>query len=436
MTVQKTLLALTLGTLGAIAPALTALADPALEAEMRVGDNNTFSTRTVLPAGSTHVLGELSYGVDSATGPSYTFTGRLTPEGVDTYTIPDLPAGEPFYAWIDNSNSGVDTVMGIFDGNTLLTTDDDGSPVGLGLASGTGGTVNSNGTIDIRISGFPDFDFDGMYDAPPEFSFDDPSLSSDFEPFEPSGSYDLYVQLGTSDLTAADPASADYTFTQEIIPGEVNGTVLTDLPPNESYVVWINNNASGVDTLLGVFEGEELLDFNDDSSPFGNGLGSAITGTVNSDGSLDLRITGFPDFDFNGDYSDGGPPMTGLMPEFVPPTGGHGAEGDYELNVQLGIEAIPGDVDFLSFPDLIPGSEFVAEVTLANFDPIMGWFDSEGTLITVDDDGGENVYPRLVGTVPSNGVVNLAISGFGDFDFTGTHTSISDYVMTFSASEP
>jgi hypothetical protein len=430
MTVQMKRLALTIGLLGAIAPILPATANPVLEVEASSGENNTFAERETVAPGSTHVLGGLSLG-DTLEDADYSFSGTLEPDGVDTYEIPGLSADTPFYTWIDNSDSGIDTVLGVFDGDTLLLTDDDSSPVGSGLASGIGGTTNSDGTISLSVTGFPDFDFDGMADPPPDFGFDPGIPAPDF-PGE-AGAYDIQIQLGVNSISNADPEAADYTFTEELVVGEVNMVTLDDLPPSEPFIVWIDNAASGVDTVLGVFdESGELIDFNDDASPYGNGLGSAITGFVNADGSLDLRITGFPDFNFDGDYADDAGGFPGGPMPFEPT--GHGAAGDYELYVTLGVDSIQGDVDFLSFPGLEPGSEFAAEITLANFDPILGWYDDEGMLIIVDDDGGQNVLPRLVGTVPSSGVVNVAVSAFGDFEFQGEHASVSDYVLKLEIS--
>lgn len=424
MTVQMKRLALTIGLLGAIAPILPATANPVLEVEASSGANDAFTDRETVAAGSTYVLGGLRFG-DALENADYSFSGTLDADNVNTFEVPDLSPGTPFYAWIDNSASGVDTVLGVFDGDMLLLTDDDSSPVGSGLASGIGGTVNDDGTLTLSVTGFPDFDFNGMADPPPDIGFD-PGPAPDF-PGE-SGAYDIQIQLGVNSISNADPDAADYTFTQELIAGEVNMLSLDDLPPSEPFIVWIDNAASGVDTVLGVFdETGELVDFNDDASPYGNGLGSAITGFVSDDGTLDLRVTGFPDFDFDGDYADDAAGFPGGPMSFEPT--GHGAVGDYEMYVALGVDSIQGDVDFLSFPDLEPGSEFVAEITLANFDPILGWYDDEGTQIIVDDDGGQNVLPRLVGTVPSSGVVNIAVSAFGDFEFQGDHAAVSDYVL-------
>ncbi|HEY9818972.1 MAG TPA: hypothetical protein V6D20_24650 [Candidatus Obscuribacterales bacterium] len=424
MTVKTTLLAFTLGTLGAIAPTLVAIADPVVEAETTAGTNDSFATREMLPSGASHVLGSLSFGADLEAY-DYQFSGQLSPDEADFYTIPDLPSNQPFYVWIDNTASGVDTVLGVFDGESVLQTDDDGSPVGSGLASATGGTVSADGTIRLGVSGFPDFNFDGMYDDP-GFGME-PMPPSDFTP--QGGDYSVYVQLGTNSVANVDAASADYTFTETLIPGEVGMIALDDLPAGEPFVVWIDNSDSGIDTMVGIFDpAGDLVDLNDDGSPVGNGLGSILTGFVSDDGSVDVRVTLFPDFDFTGEYMSQGP---GEMPPFEP--GPHGVEGEYELYVKLGIDSLPGDIDFLVFPDLTPGSEFVAEVTLANFDPVLGWFDDEGQLITVDDDGGEGVYPRMVGTVPPSGSVTLAVSSFPDFEFDGSHQAVSDYVVRFEA---
>ena len=68
-----------------------------------------------------------------------------------------------------------------------------------------------------------------------------------------------------------------------------------------------------------------------------------------------------------------------------------------------------------------PGAVFDAEIVDAEFDTVMGRFDDSGTLIDFNDDQGGPEFPlsRLMGDVPPNGQIHLAISSFEDLDLNG-----------------
>ena len=193
--------------------------------------------------------------------------------------------------------------------------------------------------------------------------------------------------------------------------------------PGEAFTAAIDNSASGTDTTLGSFdEFFNLIDTDDDSSPVGIGLGSALPVFGNPDGSINLQVSGFPDFDFDGlDDSYGAP---------------HQNAGDYELLLFAGdIDvASAGDVDVFAFTGLTPGARFFAETSdgAAGFSPdtVLGLFDDQGTLIATDDDGGDGFFSRLTGTVPNSGTLVLGVSGFADFGFTGLHSATGSYELS------
>lgn len=440
MALTKNVAALLLGAVSVVGLSGAAIANPVFEGEGVPMQNDTFETRQTVAPGSTDVVGELGLVADP-TEYDYSFTGNLRPDQADFITVPDLPPNEPFYVWIDNSASGVDTVIGVLDGDqNPIATDDDSSPVGTGVASGVGSTVAADGTVNIGVSGFPDFNFDGMYDATAEFQ--PPIVES--ETFQvPSGDYELYVQLGVESPESADLTSPDYTFPGSIVPGEVNTFTIPDVDASQPFYAWINNEASGVDTVLGVFDSTGTLVLSDDDgSPVGSGLASGLVGTASADGTIELRVTGFPDYDFDGEYEDdmaaASDPTIEATPDLTMPpdaamTGPHGMEGEYEVFVKLGVDRLTGDVDFLSFPDLEPGSEFTVEVILANFDSVLGWFADDGSLVAMDDDGGIDTLSRITGTVPESGILTFAITAYGD-DFQGTHSFVSDYVLRLETS--
>jgi hypothetical protein len=80
-----------------------------------------------------------------------------------------------------------------------------------------------------------------------------------------------------------------------------------------------------------------------------------------------------------------------------------------------------GDVDFFTFSNLKPGSNFLAEMVKGKFDTFLGWYDDSGNLLLSDDDDGDGLLSLLEGIVPSSGKLNFAVSAFPDFNFDGSH---------------
>jgi hypothetical protein len=219
------------------------------------------------------------------------------------------------------------------------------------------------------------------------------------------------------------------------------------------------------DTVLGAFN-ETLtteIAFDDDSSPLGDGLASALYGApINVDGSIRLKVSGWDDYDFDG------------LSDTNAPGNPHQSEGDMELFVRVynssatliatfsvsrilakgsvetftfsdtswiggtfdvEIDNTIDPVDYWEFTGLTPGTAFTAEVTCCasgsgGFDAYMGWFDSTGQLTNVDDDSGAGLLPKLAGTVPSNGRVVLAVTGA--FGFSFSHKENGNYTLQIS----
>lgn len=212
------------------------------------------------------------------------------------------------------------------------------------------------------------------------------------------------------DLSSLTP---DFSYQDTLSANQTLSFSESGLSSGTPFFAAIDNTASGVDTLLGVFdESNFLLDYNDDGSPLGNELGSIIGNQVNNDGSINLKVTGFNDSNFDGS---------------------HTLAGDFALNIYLGFDAI-GEVDYLSFTGLTPGAQMKAEITSADFDTTLGLFDDTGNLIASDDDGGQDTLSLLIATVSSNGVLNFAVSGYPDFDFaSGSNNQFGQYQLTLTA---
>jgi hypothetical protein len=252
--------------------------------------NNTFPTRAVLSPGVTSVSDSISPVVPGA-GPDTTM-GALSATGV------------------------------------ILESDDDSSPYGNGSASGLSLlNVNSNGTIRLRVSGFQDFNFDGIDDywstphdqaGPYQLTvwvfnpyptlidtrvYDDALATGTVDSFEPSG----YAS------TAKFSAAIDNT------PGSVEDPLdfmtFTGLPANEAFCAEITS--ATFDTVLGWFNADGNLVTSDDDS--GTGNLSKLGGQVGSDGKVNLAVTGCADFWFEGFHAE---------------------QGDYTLQVSI---VAPGD---------------------------------------------------------------------------------------------
>jgi hypothetical protein len=84
------------------------------------------------------------------------------------------------------------------------------------------------------------------------------------------------------------------------------------------------------------------------------------------------------------------------------------------------------DVDMFEVTGLGTGPVDI-EVVSGYLDTILGLFDSNGTLITTDDDGGVDELSRLAGITPESGKVRLAIAGCPDFSFDGSHMEMGEY---------
>jgi hypothetical protein len=205
------------------------------------------------------------------------------------------------------------------------------------------------------------------------------------------------------------------------------------------------------DTVLGIFDQNwSLIAWDDDSSHLGDGLASGLYGRpVNPDGSINMAVSGYPDSDFTGAHSQQGP--YALYLDVHDPSGGtQSYETGWTNLVSGGVDqwAVSGgldpgstfdayidnlmsvyDVDFFTFQGLTPGTTFVAEITSGTFDTILGLFDDAGTCIDYNDDWN-GLLSRLEGIVPASGSLNLAVTGYADYNFIGEHSLAGDYTLT------
>ena len=154
---------------------------------------------------------------------------------------------------------------------------------------------------------------------------------------EPNNNFASVQVLAAGDLTVSgalsEPSGMVSTtpFAQQsgiLVPG---GVVSHDfnVVAGELYTAQIDNTDGADTTLQSLDEFFNPIATDDDSSPLGTGFASALPVTGNPDGTVHLRVSGFDDFDFDGQSDGSGAP--------------HGQSGNYELFLFEG--AVVGDVD-------------------------------------------------------------------------------------------
>jgi hypothetical protein len=207
------------------------------------------------------------------------------------------------------------------------------------------------------------------------------------------------------------------------------------------------------DTILGTRDQFGDIEFvDDDSSPYGDGLGSALYGVPTNSGSIDFAVTGYDDFDFVGEHSESGnyevfvdvfdfseelidsfssgPQMLeeGFVDEYSF-SNFDWIDGSYDVYIDNGPQTI-ADVDFFTFTGLTPGEPFAARTSDPDeleIDTMLGWFDDLGELIETNDDDGGELLSLIEGIVPENGELTFAVTGCCDDEFIGQHLESGAY---------
>ncbi len=275
-------------TLSAIGALVALLITSIASANVDVGSNDFFAAAQILPAGSLTVSGELDPVVQGDL--VIQEPGTLVPGGVVFHDFIVAP-GQNFTAAIDNSASGTDTTLGSFDQFfNLVATDDDSSFLGTGLGSSLRLTGNADGTLHLRVSGFSDFDFDGLSD----------------------GSATAHSQSGAYELLLFEGGTA----------GDVDLFAFTGLEAGQNYLAETFAGDSGVapDTVLGLFDNAGNIIATDDDG--GLGTLSQMEVTVPDNGTLVLGVSGFSDFGFTGQHAQTGSYALTLQAVTIPEPSG------------------------------------------------------------------------------------------------------------------
>jgi hypothetical protein len=241
------------------------------------------------------------------------------------------------------------------------------------------------------------------------------------------------------------------------------------------------------DTMAGVHVGGVQMTFSDDDGAHespdptpGILQGSLFRYHATSIGTHHIAVTGFDDFEFDGDASGdthtetgdyivtagrvdptvlgggftdtdtaGANDTTATTPDVIPLT----AAGGASVAVSE-LDAAGSDIDFYQI-SLLAGQVLSAMTApLSDLpmsfdvpDTMLGLFNSSGTLIFFNDDAGDSNNSSLFGTLDSDspsgdvfgsairalimtdGIYYIGVTGFGDDDFEGSHSEIGRYAL-------
>jgi len=240
------------------------------------------------------------------------------------------------------------------------------------------------------------------------------------------------------------------------------------------------------DTIVSVFDGTAPRTFSDDDfaselPDFGGGLGSLFRFESPATAVYQVAVSGFGDYEFDGAATGDSHTESGsyvLTAGRVNPAIGGGGflDTDPANQTAAGADLIgvtPGtarvavlqlgesDVDFfrldLKAGDVLSTMTAPLDDLGTSFDypdTLLGLFDSSGTnLLVVNDDAGwefDNHYPlasdfpyaggiygsALRALIPEDGTYYLAVTGFGDDDYAGTHAEFGAYALLVGVAVP
>lgn len=247
------------------------LLSPALVLAQDTEPNDTQATAQVYvgdASGGTLIAGDLRF-LPFDPLEDITFSFHTLVEGeVNSHDFTGLPANAALAVYIDNVVGLVEpdtTMQALNESGQPIAFSDDGSPLGNGFASGFLTTVNADGSLHLEVSGFADYDFDGI----------DDELQV---PHEESGDYALVLKIGPF-------GDVDYFKFTGLLPG-TPWSAETLAAPGEDPL----------DTILSEYDAAGVLTAQNDDIDFDGGVFlSRLEGIVPANGEVVLAATAFPD---------------------------------------------------------------------------------------------------------------------------------------------
>ena len=394
--------------------------------------NNTFADRDVLAPNVWDYQGELSIGTPAVDGgadhfdPFFSTVGTLYDGAVDYFNVGGLNEGDDVQIFLNNAPNGTidnpDTILGVFDaGGTLMASDNSYSEQSL-----QGNTfVSAEGNLDIRVTGWPDEDFDG--DTAPGFG-----------PHLQSGDYELSVFVNAPDVDPWGDVIGDGfdEMDGQMIEGDVDFVQFTGLTPGEMFRVELSPEppAPGafppLDQGLLIDTGGMIGQFDDAGTLVAADAGwdglAVLGGIVPLSGKINIAVTGVED---DGGWSDDGEAFNGISIM-------HDA-GSYDLVLETFNLADPGaDLDGVV---VLPDAPDAAGNPCDNAAGCFGFNDlivENGKIVNLDPDvatgyefdivSGPGLFESIL--LPSVGADTDFLVQAGTCEFTATAGTLYNFV--------
>ncbi|MEO0985801.1 MAG: hypothetical protein AAFY20_09645 [Cyanobacteria bacterium J06639_14] len=232
-------------------------------------------------------------------------------------------------------------------------------------------------------------------------------------------------------LDAPDPSEFIYETTATLIPGQVDTFTISDLPPSQPLLIFMEMESDQATAVLGLYDTDDnlvTLGYGYYSSAF-NPYPTVIN-AVPASGTIQLKVSGQGDDNFDGnieyyDYYTYCENPEGCEPFAVAP---HGQTGEYTISMLVGHAETQGDIDFFTISGLTPGHVFTVAESAFEYGLKIGWMADDGTVIARSS-YLETGREQLGGIVPASGEVHLVVTAYEDYDFQGGHTLSGDYLL-------
>ena len=421
------------------------VADPFNDAASAISSDFTDSTAQGDPVVGTYRINGLTPGAQYAV-----FVDRILAGGFSTPPLAPLPGPEEFHNGADESQdgstddpsvytavmamagapaTGIDVIFNAPPPGVLPITDDGFAEIFMPFPFKICGQsynsvfVNGNGNLTF---GSPDSDFS---ESVVEFLNDQPRIAMLWDDLNPSGGG--VVSYGRTDNTLTVRFDAVPEF-----PSTGANTFEVTLKRASNHVDITYGDISAVDGLAGVSCGGAItsrFESGDDLSAFAPDR----INLKNQPARYELFTAANPN-----DLANSAVLFNGTT-TYNDKWAGKNDSLAKARNIKLPFDSIAttryteieptgADVDFYAF-DAAASTTLVLEVLTGSLDTYIGLFDSAGTLVAADDDGGAGLLSRIVYPVATGGRYYLAVSTFPDTDFTGDGASGGRYVLDLTA---